>query len=517
VDSPSALLEENATLKVELELLRKKVREQAVEIHSLRARLELFCRRAYGRSAEEVSREQLEFAFRMLEREGLVEAAKEADSGETADGEETAAAPAARKRARRPRAEAVSPSVPRREVVHEPEETTCSCCGQEMARIGEERSEEIEIVPATVEVIEHVRPKYACPRCREGVRIAPAPEKLFDRGRYGLSFVAQVVLNKFGDHLPLYRQAEILRRMGIFVSETTLLSLVERTAELLRPLAESIRRSVLVSHVIGADETPIVVKGTPAGRRQGYLWTYAGDRGEVYFDYRPTRAGIAAREVLGAFDGYVQVDGYGGYDALFREGKAKHVGCWAHARRHVRDALGSEPEAAGKLLALIQRLYAVEAEGADLGAAEREVLRQEKARPLLQALWTVLDQARERALPKSPFGKAVGYLVGQKAALERYLEDGRIPIDNNHVERCLKPVALGRRNWLFAGSDRGAQWAAVFYTLLGTCKLQKVEPFAYLKDVLGRISTHPMSRVAELTPRGGKTVRATVALPRATA
>lgn len=498
----SALLDRIETLAAENVALHQKVREQAVEIHSLRARLEQTCRRLYGRSAEDVSKEQLEFAFQLLEREGLIDPVEEADSGEP-----VSELPRT-KRKKRTRKDKVSPNVPRREVVHEPEHTTCSCCGKDMARIGEERSEEIEIVPATVEVIVHVRPKYACSKCKEGVEIAPPPEKLFDRGRYGKGFVAQVLVSKYADHLPLYRQAQIFARQGLEVADTTLLSLLERAAALLDPVARAVRDSVLASHVIGADETPIGVKQRPAGRRQGYLWVYAGDRDEVFFDYRPTRSGQAARDMLGTFEGTVQVDGYGGYDALFRMGRARHAGCWAHARRHVRDALESEPEAAGKVMALIQRLYAVEAEARDRGDVERLLLRQAKAKPLHQALWSVIDRERDRALPKSPWGKAVGYLLGQRPALELYLEDGQVPIDNNRVERAIRPVALGRRNWLFAGSDRGAGWAAVFFTLVGTCKLQGVEPFAYLKDVLGRLAHHPASRIDELTPRGWKAQRA---------
>jgi transposase len=498
VASLATLLDELATVKAENDALRQKVSEQAVEIHSLRARVEMMCRRLYGRSAEHVSREQLEFAFQALEKEGLVDApdrAPEADSGEAS--EEKPKKP----RKKRTRKNKVSPDIPREEVVHAPEHTTCSCCNGEMARIGEERSEEIIVVPAIVKVLEHVRPKFACPKCKDGVEIAEPPKKLFDRGRYGTSFVAHVATSKYADHLPLYRQAQIFARQGLEVADTTLVSLLERSADLLAPIVESIWASIALSHVIGADETPIGVKQRPAGRRRGYLWAYAGDRNEVFFEYYPTRAGRAAMDRLGEYRGTVQADGYVGYDQVFRKGFARHAGCWAHGRRYVKDAMATERKAAGRAMALIQRMYAVEAEAKDFGDVERMLLRQEKAKPMVQAFFDGLEEARERALPKSPWGKALGYLLGRRQALELYLEDGRIPIDSNRVERAIRPIALGRRNWLLAGSDRGARWAATFYTLIGTCKLQGVEPFAYLTDVLDRVSVHPRSRIDELTPR----------------
>ena len=497
----STLLEQIEAKDAEILALRQKVSEQAVEIHSLRARLDMMCRRLYGRSAEQVSREQLEFAFAALEREGLVESpenAPEADSGEAVNEKPK------KSRKKRTRQDKVSPDIPREEVVHEPEHTTCSGCDGDLVRIGEERSEEIVVVPAIVKVLEHVRPKYACPRCKDGVEIAEPPKKLFDRGRYGTSFVAHVATSKYADHLPLYRQAQILARQGLEVADTTLVSLLDRSADLLAPIAESIWASIAQSHVIGADETPIGVKERPAGRRRGYLWAYAGDRDEVFFEYHPTRAGQAAVDRLGEYRGTVQADGYVGYDQVFRKGRARHAGCWAHGRRYVKDALATEPKAAGRGLALLQRMYAVEAEARDFGDVERMLLRQEKAKPLVQALFEGLEQSRDRALPKSPWGKALGYLLGRRQALELYLEDGRIPIDSNRVERAIRPIALGRRNWLLAGSDRGARWAALFYTLIGTCRLQGVEPFAYLTDVLDRVDAHPRSRVHELTPRNWK-------------
>ncbi len=300
VPTVASLLDELANAKAEILALRQKVTEQAVEIHSLRARLDVMCRKMYGRSAEQVSREQLEFAFAALMKEGLVddpEDALEADSGEVVNEKPRM------KRTKRTRKGKVSPAIPREEVLHEPEHTTCSCCDGAMKRIGEERSEEIVIVPAIVKVLEHVRPKYACPTCKDGVEIAPPPEKLFDRGRYGTSFVAHVAVSKYADHLPLYRQAQIFGRQGLEVADTTLLSLLDRASDLLAPIADAIWTSIATSHVLGVDETPIGVKQRPAGRRRGYFWTYAGDLDEVFFDYHPTRSGQAAVDRLGSTAG----------------------------------------------------------------------------------------------------------------------------------------------------------------------------------------------------------------------
>ena len=502
----SVLLERIKTQEAELLALRQKVREQAVEIHSLRARLEMMCRRMYGRSAEDVSKEQLEFAFRMLEREGLIDPVEEADSGEPVD-----EAPRKKRKKRRSRQDKASSSVPRREVVHEPEHTTCSCCGKDMARIGEERSEEIEIVPATVEVIVHVRPKYACSTCKEGVEIAPPPEKLFDRGRYGKGFVAQVLVSKFADHLPLYRQAQIYARQGIALDRSTLADWVGRAAFLLKPVHERLLDRLKASAKLFADETTAPVLDPGRGRtKTGQLFAYArddrpwggSDPPGVAYVYAADRKAERPIAHLNGFTGILQVDGYGGYKVLARRNDVQLAFCWSHVRRKFYELATPGPAPiAGEALTRIAELYRIEVEIRGRSAEQRRQVRQERSRPLVEALEPWLRDKLQLISQKTKLAEAIRYALSRWQGLCLFLDDGRVEIDNNVVERTIRPLALTRKNALFAGSDGGAEHWAVIASLVETCKLNGVEPFRYLADVIARIvEGHPQSRLDELLP-----------------
>ena len=312
-------------------------------------------------------------------------------------------------------------------------------------------------------------------------------------------------------HLPLHRQEGIFARSGITLSRRTLCDWVAVVADLVAPIVGEMKRTVLASHVIHSDDTPITVqdRGHPGGSRRGYLWVYEGDEGDLVYDYTPSRGRAGPLAFLAGYHGYLQADAYAGYDEMFTTGAVTEVGCWAHARRYVFEAVQTALEPATHLLALIRRLYAIEGEAhaAALDAPGRHALRVTESRPVLALIEEQIATLTPTVLPKSPFGEALGYLRRQWRALRRYTEDGALAIDNNAAERALRLVAVGRKNWMFAGSDAGGRRAALLYSLVGTCKHLGVDPFAYFRDVIGQVATHPMRRIAELTPRGWQAQR----------
>jgi transposase len=493
-------------------------------IHDLDARnadlkhqLDLMAKRLYGRRSEQLDPAQLQLAFEMLRAE------LEAQVAVPPEPEPVAATRAERRRGHGRKA--LPKHLPRERRVIEPsaEDRTCRCCGKEKARIGEETSEQLEFVPAKFRVIETVRPKYACPTCKDGVTVALAPRSPVARSKAGAGLLAHVVVSKYADHVPLNRQTEIYRREGVDLSRTTLCDWVEQVFLLLGGIERAQWASVLSSQVLCADETP--VKVLDMERREcarGYFWVYAGDRDEVVCDFSMGRRSEAPTKALVHYhQGVLVCDGYAGYDEIERTKPGLvRSGCMAHARRKVFEAKDADPERALILLALIRRLYDVEAKAKALPAASRDErvattrrLRQEESRPILAQLEEHVTRYRDQVLPKSPIGQAVGYMKNQWTYLTRFLEDGAIPIDNNEVERLIRPIAVGRGNWTFLGSEGGGDWAARLFGLLGTCKLQGVDPYAWMKDVLERVRDHPPDRVAELTPRNWKAARARTDTP----
>jgi hypothetical protein len=333
------------------------------------------------------------------------------------------------------------------------------------------------------------------------VRQADLPWRPVEKGRPGPGLLAQVLVSKYVDHLPLARQSRMFLRNGIELPRSTLCDWVAVCVEELEPVYRELGKAVLASKVVQADETPIVVleEHDERRRRQCWLWAYRGTGGETVFVFRETRARDGPKDFLGDFRGHLQHDGYTGYGGL-GDGIV-HVGCWAHARRHFFDARPSAEKDAKEALDLIGRLYAVERDAGGLPSAERAALRREKAAPVLDAIRARLDAWHLDALPKSDFGKAVAYARAQWPTLVRYAGDGDLAIDNNALEREIRPVALGRKNWLFAGSYEGGHRAAVLYSVLASCKAAGVEPFEYLSDVLSSRDRRP-------TPRAWKAARA---------
>lgn len=393
----------------------------------------------------------------------------------------------------------------REEVIIEPAEDLTG-----MKKIGADITEELEYQPGELYVKRYVRPKYARLES-DGVVIGTLPSRPIEKGLAGPGLLAYVLGSKFVDHLPLYRQRQQFRRQGVELPESTLCGWVESACGLLTPLYEAHRHELLQTSYLMADETPIRVldNSQPGKCHLGYLWVYYDPlRQLALFDYQPGRGQDGPAAMLKNFTGHLQTDGYVAYEAITARPDVIAVGCWAHGRRYFDKAQDSDAERATSMLSQIQQLYYFErhAREAQMSHEQRYQLRQEFAKPIVATIKTWLDQQGLQVLPKSAIGQAVGYMLGQWPKLEKYLTDGRLEIDNNLIENAIRPVALGRKNYLFAGSHGGARRAALIYTLVATAKLHGVEPFVYLKDVLVRIADHPHKRVAELLPQNWKSL-----------
>ena len=400
--------------------------------------------------------------------------------------------------------------LPREEMRIDFGQQACPCCGGELHRIGETVSEMLDHVPARLRVIRICRPRYGCRACGT-IHQAPAPERPIAKGLATPGLLAHVLVSKYCDHLPLYRQSQIFARHGVELDRSTLANWVGGAVWWLEPLQARLAEHVFASQTLFADDTPIPVLDPGRGRtKTGRLWVYARDDrpwngpdppAAVYF-YSPDRRAERPATHLAQFKGIVQVDGYPGFERLAAGGDIQLAACWAHARRkfyEVHEATGSP--VAAEALRRIAELYAIEATIRSQNAATRQDVRRVKSRPLITAMKTWLEAELSRLPPRGGVADAIRYSLTRWNALGRFLDDGRIEIDNNTVERAIRPIALGRKNHLFAGSDGGAaRWATVA-SLIATAKLNDVEPFAYLKDVLGRMSNgHSMSRLDELLP-----------------
>jgi len=404
----------------------------------------------------------------------------------------------------------IPPEIPRQVILHDlPEdEKQCGRCGKRMHPFDWEVSEQLEVEPARIFVLSHVRPKYGCQDddCRGCVKIAPPATSPIERGLAGPGLIASTIVEKFDDHLPCYRQSERWLRQGIEFSRSTLCDWLREGANLLRPIVLALKEDLLQSHVLHTDDTPVKVLVEGLHRaHQAYLWAYVGDAQHkaIVFQFTMTREQEHTAEFLKDYEGYLQCDAYKGYDQLFCSPTKKRVevACVAHVRRYFYDAREVDPKRALLVIGWIKLLYVVEDEARAMTPDDRRQLRQEKARPILDRMKEWLDVEAPRVLPKSPMGQAIGYARGLGPALGRYLEDGTLDIDNNEVERTVRGAAIGRKNWLFMGSEGGGETAAIHFSIVESCKANGVNPYLYLKDVLVRVSTHPAKQVMELTPR----------------
>jgi len=485
-----------AAQQEQIRSLRHDQERQQRQIQLLTRELERLVRRMFGKKSEKLDPAQLQLALELLSQ--APELGEEEGPLEAASGEPAVREPR-RKRGRRP----LPKQLPRRRVVVDLDEAEKRCgCGTDKQVIGEAVSEKLNYVPAIVEVVQTVRPKYSCPRCHEGVSLAAAPPQAVDKSMAAEGLLAHVVVSKYADHLPLYRQERIFARHGLDLPRSTLVGFVAQTANALEPIGLELKRQVLKAGYLQTDDTSVVILDPEVGegRFRGHFWVYLDplDR-QVVFDVTPTRERDGPERFLQDFRGYLQADAYTGYDQLYRSGARVEVACWAHARRYFVEALESDKRAA-VILELVQKLYRVEKDARELDPGKRRQLRSERSVPALAEIERERHRLQQEVLPRSPLGEALRYVDNQWRALQRYTEDGRLQIDNNGAERQLRAVAVGRKNWLFAGSMDGAKRAALLYSLIHSCTLAGVEPFQYLQDVLLRVATHPHSRIAELTP-----------------
>lgn len=406
--------------------------------------------------------------------------------------------------------------LPRERVEHDlaEAEKPCPCCGQLRHRIGAETSEQLDYRPASLFVVEHVRHTYACAACGRTrdpidsaaptIATAPRPPCPIGKGLPGPGLLAHVVTSKYADHLPLHRLEGILARHAVALNRSTLGGWVRACATLLEPLVSRMAACVRTSKALQTDDTPVPLLRGRGKTRTAHLWAYLGGAEHPYtvFDFTPTHAGAGPKAWLGDYAGYVQADALKQYDPLFDRSPPgpTEVGCWAHARRKFHDARASDSARAHEALARIRALYEIEAEVQSLGDADRLERRQSRSRPALEAPFAWMIEQRPKVLPKSPLGGAIGYALGNRVALSRYIEAGYLAIDNNACERALRGIAVGRGNWTFVGSEAGGATAAVLYSVVGSCRRRGLDPWAYLRDVCTRLPGLPADRLDELLP-----------------
>jgi transposase len=491
---------EHATFPDDVEALKALVltqqallNERAVEIEHLKLVIAKLQRMQFGRRSEKFDREieQLELRLEELQVSAVPATAANLPKLEP------------RRPARRP----LPAHLPRTRVEHTP---ACSCpdCGTAMRKIGEDVAEVLDYVPARFRVLQHVRPKFACPECERIVQVE-APARPIERGLAGAGLLAHVLVSKYCDHLPLYRQAQIYAREGVELERSTMAEWVAGCFRLLDPLLEALARYVMVAEKLHADDTPVPVLDPGRGKtKTGRLWTYVRDdrpagndeAPAVLFRYSPDRKGEHPRAHLAPFRGILQADAYAGFRELYGE-CIKEAACWAHARRAFYELYqANHSPLAAEALERIGALYEIEAEIRGCPPDQRTATRQARAGPLLDSLQEWLRHTLTRVSKKSELGKAISYVLTRWTALTRYRDDGRVEIDNNAAERALRAVVLGRKNYLFYGSDAGGERAAAIYSLIATAKLNGLDPEAYLRYVIERIAEHPINRVEELLP-----------------
>ena len=443
------------------------------------------------------------------EQKSLLEETIDTDLAALAAEIEQAAPPAKSQDAKQtPKRQALPANLARREIAHEPESTTCGC-GCQMKRIGQDVAEKLDYVPGVFTVERHIRGKWVCAKCETLIQ-APVPAHIIDKGIPTAGLLAQVLVAKYTDHLPLYRQESIFERAGLAIPRSTLAQWVGQCGVQLQPLADALRTELLKHGVLHADETPVAMLKPGNGKtHRAYLWSYCtttyNPTRAVVFDFADSRGGQHCRAFLGlpgqdGWSGHLVCDDFSGYKACFEMGVTE-AGCLAHARRKFHELWVNHHSTTGEqALKFFIQLYEVERQVHELDATERKRIRQERSRPVADALHLWLTQQRQKMPEGSATIKAIDYSLNRWTALTRYIDDGRLPPDNNWVENQIRPIALGRSNWLFAGSLRAGKRAAAVMSLVHSARLNGHDPYAYLRDVLERLPTQPASRIEELLP-----------------
>ena len=508
----AALVERNRELeRREPEAVVEGLRSRVASLTEHNRRLEHLLRELrralFAKKSEKLHPDQLQLAFEALEG-ALAEAEAQTPPSPT---------PAPRERRPDPRRNLghLPEHLPRIERVIEPESTSCPCGCGEMVRIGEDRTERLDIVPAQLRVIVTVRPKYACRVCEEGVTQALAPAHLIEGAIPTEGALAHVLVSKFADHLPLYRLSQIYARSGVDVHRSTLADWVGKASFHLGALVECLAAELKTSQTLGVDETPVRVLDPGRGKtKTGYLWAMARDERAwcgadppgVVYRYAPSRGGTHGERLLAGFSGTVQVDGYPGYNRLRRAerpgGALTLAACWVHARRGLKEVFDSNASPIAKAgLERIAELYAVEKKVRGQPPATRQAVRWTESAPLVNRFGVWLDEQRSRVSARSRLGEKLTYIANQWEGLLVFLYDGRVEMDTNFVENRIRPVKLTAKNALFAGHDEGAAAWGRIASLIETCKMNGVEPYAWLKSTLEKIAAgHPQSRIRELLP-----------------
>jgi transposase len=500
-----------AILLAEREAYRAELREQALRIEQLKQRIAKLQHERFGQSSERRALlEQLELQLFELEEDQ----AQAETRAEIAAPSGVAVQPFTRRKpARRPLPE----HLPRERVIY-PVPSACPCCGGTLHKLGEDVTESLELVPRQWKVIQHVREKYSCRSC-EQITQPPAPSHPIARGRAGPGLLAHVLFGKYGMHLPLNRQSAAFAREGIELGVSTLADWVGAAAATLMPLVEAIQAHVLAAERIHADDTTVPVLDV-GKTRTGRLWTYVRDDrpfagpappAAIYF-FSPDRTSAHPEAHLARWQGLMQADAYSGYNRLYdpkrQAGPIVEVACWAHARRYFFDLARLNKAPIGiEAVARVDALFAIEREINGASPTERRRVRQERSKPLVEALGAWLRQQHAEVSPNGKTGKAIAYSLNAWDALCRFLDDGRLCMSNNAAERAMRPLATGRRNWTFAGSDEGGRRAAAIYTLIETAKLNNIDPLAWLADVLARLQDHPVKRLDELLPWNWRSIQ----------
>jgi transposase len=493
------------------QLIRELLKTLAQQVHlndKLQHQLEQLLRQRYGPKGERIDPAQLLLFAQEILAQAEPTPTPAATPEPTPAPTPTPSAAQKKGHGRKP----LPTSLPRVPVLHDvpPEQRTCPDCGGERTCIGREVHEQLDFIPASLVVLEHIRPKYACQACEANIVIADALPQPIDKGLPGPGLLAHIAVSKYADHLPLYRLEGIFKRSGVELSRSTMCDWMATIAELLEPIVKLMLKKALASQVVQNDDTTVPVQDhSGQGIKTGRLWVSIGDHNHRYtvYTYTPDRSATGPEEIFKDFKGYLQADAYSAYDGLYQSGEIVEVGCLMHARRKFYEARTSDPQRSHQALAWISLLYDVEREAKEREPTDYEAfvafrhqLRGERSRPIFDKFHAWLEAELPKVLPKSPIGEAIRYALNHWEALKRPLEAGFLELDNGACERAFKPVAIGRRNWLFAGSDKGGETAAVLMSLCTTCKDLGIDPQAYLRDVLDRISTHPARRIEELLP-----------------
>ena len=483
--------------------LKALILNQATELRYLQEQLNLALHRRFGKSSEKDPGQHELFD----EPEQITE--EEVDAINNSEEIETIAVPAHQRKTRGRKA--LPEHLPRVEVIHDLDEAdkVCDTDGHALHKIGEDISEQLEIIPAKIRVIRNIRIKYGCRACETGVKTASMPAQLIPKSMATPGLLSYIATSKYVDALPLYRQEQMFKRIGVELSRATLAFWMIQVGKALAPLIVLLEEALLSGKVIHMDETPVQVLNEPdrKAQSQSYMWVRMGgmtDHPIVLFNYDPSRSSKVPLRLLEGFTGHLMTDGYAGYHAVTKHG-ITGIGCWAHARRKFKEAekVQGKSKGSGKVhlaLSEIQKLYIIERQIADKPPDEKLAIRQARAGPVLNKMRRWLDKSRTQVPPKSALGKALGYLDGEWPRLARYVDDGRLPIDNNPCENAIRPFVIGRKNWLFSQSQAGVEASAAIYSLIETAKRSGHEPWHYLTHVLTELPTTKPDDLQDLLP-----------------